>query len=235
MTDQAMIFAAGEGRRMRPLTLSKPKPLLLAGGKPLIVWQLEKLADLGIKKVVINTSHLGHQLPEALGTGATWGLQISYSPEKQPLETGGGLLQALPLLADSPLLVVNGDTWCSPLPDLKLEPGKLAKLLLVSNPDHHPQGDFYFDQASGKLGNQVFAKAKAFTFAGISLLAPGCLAPQHQQAAYQRVFSSGEAFALAPLLRHLVDQELATAQVHGGDWLDVGTPQRLKQLNGQLA
>ncbi|MDR9466643.1 nucleotidyltransferase family protein [Marinospirillum sp.] len=235
MTDQAMIFAAGEGKRMRPLTLNKPKPLLLAGGKPLIVWQLEKLADLGIKKVVINTSHLGKQLPEALGTGATWGLQINYSPEQQPLETGGGLLQALPLLSAAPFLVVNGDTWCSPLPDLKLEPGKLAQLLLVSNPDHHPEGDFYFDQTSGQLGNQAFANARAFTFAGISLLDPDCLAPRHQQAAYQRIFSAGEAFALAPLLRHLVDQGLAAAQVHGGDWQDVGTPQRLKQLNEQLA
>ena len=235
MTDQAMIFAAGEGKRMRPLTLSKPKPLLLAGGKPLIVWQLEKLASLGVKKVVINTSHLGHQIPEALGQGEAWGLQITYSPEEQPLETGGGLLQALSLLNDAPFLLVNGDTWCSPLPDLKLSSGKLAQLLLVKNPDHNPEGDFYLDPANGKLDNHTFAGAQAFTFSGISLLDPGCLAPQYQQKAYHRTFSGGEAFALAPLLRHWVDQGLADAQLHSGEWLDVGTPQRLKQLDEQLA
>jgi len=235
MTDQAMIFAAGEGKRMRPLTLSKPKPLLLAGGKPLIVWQLEKLASLGVKKVVINTSHLGHQIPEALGQGEAWGLQITYSPEEQPLETGGGLLQALPLLDAAPFLLVNGDTWCSPLPDLKLDSGKLAQLLMVKNPDHNPSGDFYLDPISDKLSNHAVVGAQAVTFSGISLLDPAGLAPQHHQAAYQRTFSSGEAFALTPLLRYWVDQGLASAQLHSGDWLDVGTPQRLKQLDEQLA
>lgn len=235
MIDQAMIFAAGEGKRMRPLTLTQPKPLLPAGGKPLIVWQLERLAALGIKKVVINTSHLGWQLPETLGQGDKWGLQISYSHEDQPLETGGGLLQALPLLSATPFLLVNGDTWCSPLPELRLGSGKLAQLLLVSNPEHHSEGDFYLDQSNGKLSNQAFADAQAFTFSGISLIDPAGLAPHHQQAAYQQTFSAGQAFALAPLLRHWVDQGLAEGQVHCGDWLDVGTPQRLKQLNEQLA
>jgi len=235
MIDQAMIFAAGEGKRMRPLTLSRPKPLLPVGGRPLIVWQLEKLAKLGIKKVVINTSYLADQLPKALGQGEAWGLQISYSHEPQPLETGGGLLQALPLLKAKPFLVVNADVWCSPLPELSLRPDHKAQLLLVNNPEHNPQGDFYLHSQQGKLSNLVAKNFSSATFAGISLLDPSCLQPDVLQAAYGKVFAAGEAFPLAPLLRYLIDQQLATAQLHKGSWMDVGTPQRLEQLDRQLA
>lgn len=235
MTDQAMIFAAGEGRRMRPLTLNTPKPLLQAGGRSLLSWQLTRLAQLGIQKVVINTGYLGQQIPQALGQGQAWGLQISYSPEVQSLETGGGLLQALPLLAPQPILVVNGDIWCAPLPQLTLTAGKLAHLLLVNNPAHHQQGDFYLDTDQGRLSNLAQPGFKPFTFAGVSLLDPHCLDADHLHAAYGQTFTPGEAFPLAPLLRHLVDQGLASATLHSGDWMDIGTPERLDQLNRLLA
>ncbi|WP_114418111.1 N-acetylmuramate alpha-1-phosphate uridylyltransferase MurU [Marinospirillum perlucidum] len=233
---QAMIFAAGEGKRMRPLTLQTPKPLLPAGGKPLIVWQLEKLARQGVERVVINTAYLGEQLPPALGKGDRWGLEIRYSPESQALETGGGLLQALPLLEPQDFLLVNGDVWCDPLPQLRLEAGKLAQLLLVPNPEHNPEGDFFVDSQTGRVYNQAATPAcRAFTFAGISHLHPACLEPTYLQQAYQRSYQPGEAFALTPLLRLLVDQDLAAAEVYKGQWLDVGTPERLQYLQEQLA
>ena len=233
MTDQAMIFAAGEGRRMRPLTLTTPKPLLEVQGKPLIVWWLERLAALGLHKLVINTSHLGEQVIEALGTGERWKLEIHYSPEPSPLETGGGLLQALPQLDPAPFLLVNADAWCPEPPPLKLAEGQLAQLLLVPNPDHNPSGDFYLNQNTGQLRTSTQLGYQALTFAGISLLHPDCLAPQHLQAALGFLPEPGSAFALAPLLRYLIDQGLASGQLHQGEWLDVGTPERLASLQGQ--
>ena len=131
-----MILAAGRGERMRPLTDHTPKPLLRVGGKSLIVWHLERLAAAGVRNIVINHAHLGEQIEQALGDGATWHLTIRYSPEPTPLETGGGILRALPLLGESPFLVINGDVWCdADLRALTLANGDLASLLMVDNPE----------------------------------------------------------------------------------------------------
>ena len=148
----ALIFAAGLGERMRPLTERTPKPLLRAGGKPLIVWHLEKLAAAGVNYVAINTSHLAEQFPETLGDGSRWGLRIRYAYEgPAPLETGGGLLNALPLLGPEPVLAISGDVWCdADFAALPAEPEGAAHLLMVANPAHHPEGDFRLD-AQGRL------------------------------------------------------------------------------------
>lgn len=226
---QAMIFAAGEGRRLRPLTLTRPKPLLEVAGKPLIVYWLERLAQAGIQKVVINTGYLGEQLPQTLGDGRHWGLSIDYSVEGSPLETGGGLLKALPLLDASPFWLINADVWCTELPPLYLPEGSLGQLLLVPNPEHHQQGDFSLEPESGWVDN-----SPGLTFAGISQLHPASLAAEHLQAAYGRAVTAGEAFALAPLLRHLADQRLLSGQRYEGQWMDIGTPERLQALNEAL-
>ncbi|MEW8381854.1 MAG: nucleotidyltransferase family protein, partial [Candidatus Thiodiazotropha taylori] len=141
---KAMILAAGRGERMRPLTDSIPKPLLPVAGKPLIVHHIERLAKAGYREIVINHAHLGEMIEERLGQGDQWGVTIDYSAEGQALETGGGIFNALPLLGDSPFLVVNGDIWCDvELAQLTLSPEDLAHLVLVANPVHNPQGDFY--------------------------------------------------------------------------------------------
>ena len=146
---KAMILAAGRGERMRPLTDHTPKPLLKVGGKPLIVWHLERLAKAGFKEVVINHAHLGEQIEQALGDGSQWGLDIQYSPEKIALETAGGIANALPLLGSSPFLVVNGDTFTEiNFADLTnvLQANHHAHLVLVNNPPQHPNGDFAIGQ-----------------------------------------------------------------------------------------
>ncbi|MDE2308349.1 MAG: nucleotidyltransferase family protein, partial [Xanthomonadaceae bacterium] len=163
----ALIFAAGLGERMRPLTERTPKPLLPVGGKPLIVWHLEKLAAIGVHYVVINTSHLAGQFPEALGDGSRWGLRIRYAYEGEaPLETGGGMLNALPLLGREPFIAINGDIWTdADFAGLPAEPQGLAHLLLVDNPAHHPHGDFALD-AQGLLRDAGEAK---LTFSGLGV------------------------------------------------------------------
>ena len=145
---KAMILAAGRGERMRPLTDRSPKPLLVVGGKPLIVWHLERLAAAGFVDVVINHAHLGEQIEAALGNGSHWGLSIEYSTEKVALETAGGIANALPLLGENPFLVVNGDIYTEvDFSQLKtaLQPNKQAHLVLVNNPPQHPNGDFGFN------------------------------------------------------------------------------------------
>ena len=148
----ALIFAAGLGERMRPLTDRTPKPLLSAGGKPLIAWHLEKLAAGGVRYVVINTSHLAEQFPDRLGDGSRWGLRIRYAYEgTAPLETGGGMLNALPLLGSEPFIAISGDVWCdADFSALPATPHGLAHLLMVDNAAHHPHGDFRLD-AEGRL------------------------------------------------------------------------------------
>src|SRR5579871_2909790 len=148
----ALIFAAGLGERMRPLTDHTPKPLLCVRGKPLIVWHLEKLAACGVQQVVINTSHLAEQFPQQLGDGSRWGLHIHYAYEgPTPLETGGGMLHALPLLGAQAFVVLNGDVWTDvDFATLPAEPAGLAHLLMVPNPAHNPNGDFALD-AQGLL------------------------------------------------------------------------------------
>jgi len=230
-----MIFAAGEGKRMRPLTLHTPKPLLKVAGKPLIFWHLERLALQGIEQVVINVSYLGQQIIDAIQDGSAWGLKVNYSIEQKPLETGGGLLQAKALLGEEPFLLINGDVWSGELP--KLPPAskhELLFMLLVDNPPHHPQGDFFFEPDSGVLANQPGAGMQSKTFAGISRINPTMLEDRWLKAAYQRVYKAGEAFILSPLLRFMIDQQKAKAAILTEHWVDVGTPERLTDLNTHL-
>lgn len=228
----ALIFAAGLGERMRPLTERTPKPLLAAGGKPLIEWHLEKLAAAAVRYVVINTSHLAEQFPARLGDGSRWGLRIRYAYEgATPLETGGGMLNALPLLGPGPFIAINGDIWCdADLASLPIEPEGLAHLLLVDNPAHHPQGDFSLH------GNQVVDDGDTrLTFSGIGVYRPELLAQWHQ-VIDNTTQAEGQPprFKLAPLLRDAMRRGQISGSHHHGRWTDVGTPERLASLDAQL-
>lgn len=227
----ALIFAAGLGERMRPLTDRTPKPLLEAGGKPLIVWHLEKLAAIGVNYVVINTSHLAEQFPETLGDGSRWGLRIRYAYEgAAPLETGGGMLNALPLLGPAPFLAINGDIWTDlDFATLPIEPDRQAHLVMVDNPSHHRAGDFALDP-QGRLHD---AGETRLTFAGIGVYRASVLD------GWRELFSDAAEnppprFPIAPLLR----RAMARGEVHGahhrGAWTDVGTPERLARLETEL-
>ncbi len=226
----ALIFAAGRGERMRPLTDTVPKPLLVAGGKPLIVWQLEKLAAAGIREVVINTSHLASQFPTALGDGSRWGLHIQFAYEGDtPLETGGGMLHALPLLGDEPFLVLNADIWCdADLTDLPAQPEGLAHLLLVDNPPQHAGGDFALDRR-GRLHADGTPK---LTYAGIGVYRPQLLAGWREVSA--DATASPPRFKLAPLLRAAMAGHAVSGTRHTGTWFDIGTPARLQALRDRL-
>lgn len=218
---KAMILAAGRGERMRPLTDHTPKPLLPVAGKPLIVHHLEALRAAGIHDLVINTGHLGEQLPTALGDGRAWGVHILYSPEPpQALETGGGIFQALPLLGSEPFLVVNGDVWSDyPFARLHMAPAGLAHLVLVSNPPHHPEGDFALT-ADGQVRESGQLQ---LTYSGISVLRPELF----DDCAPGR-------FPLGPLLRRAMAAGLISGEHYVGDWRDIGTPQRLAELDQAL-
>ena len=217
---KAMILAAGRGERMRPLTDHTPKPLLKVGGKPLIVWHLERLAAAGFKEIVINHAHLGAQIEAALGNGAPWGLSIKYSPEKIALETAGGIANALPLLGSKPFLVVNGDTFTEiDFAFLHLKINMLAHLVLIDNPPQHLQGDFAIQD--GMLKNTGI---QMLTFSGVGVYHPDLFAD----------IVSGEPAKLAPLLRKSIDNNAATAQYYQGVWHDIGTPERLKNLDESL-
>ncbi|QIK38678.1 nucleotidyltransferase family protein [Caldichromatium japonicum] len=216
---KAMILAAGRGERMRPLTDHTPKPLLQAGGKPLIQYHLERLAQAGIREIVINHAHLGWMIESALGDGARFGIRIRYSPESSALETGGGIFNALPWLGPGPFLVINGDIWCDlDLSTLSIGPAELAHLVLVDNSAHHPQGDFALND--GRVSN---AGDPRLTFSGIGVYRPelffGC---------------TPGAFPLAPLLRRAADQGKVSGRHHGGLWFDIGTPERLFALERLL-
>ncbi|MGI2029361.1 N-acetylmuramate alpha-1-phosphate uridylyltransferase MurU [Endozoicomonas acroporae] len=228
---KAMILAAGYGKRLRPITLSIPKPLVPVAGKPLITYHIERLAQAGFRELVINHGWLGEKIEEALGSGSGWGVTIQYSPEGEPLETGGGICRALPLLAqgqtgesDAPFVVVNGDVYTDIcLKNLQLPQGMLAHLVMVDNPDFHPAGDFCLDD--GILFEKAAMPEKAgLTFSGVSILSPrlfdGC----------QR----GTAFALAPLLIEAMQQGRVSGQYHPGFWTDVGSVERLQALEGYL-
>lgn len=212
----AMILAAGRGERMRPLTDHTPKPLLTVHDKPLIVWHIERLKKAGISQLVINHAHLGEQIEQALGDGSSFGVSIAYSPEDTALETGGGIARALPLLGEQPFLVVNGDVWTDiDYAALALDEDDLAHLVLVSNPSHNPKGDFAL------INGRVAAEgADKLTFSGIGLYQPGLLAGQ-----------SEERFPLAPLLRNAMSQNKVSGYQHQGIWMDVGTPDRLAEIN----
>lgn len=217
---RAMILAAGRGERMRPLTDHTPKPLLKIGGKPLIVWHLERLAKAGFKEVIVNHAHLGAQIEAALGSGAPWGLHIQYSPEKIALETAGGIANALPLLGEKPFLVVNGDVFCEiDFAGLHLENGKLAHLVLVDNPPQHNQGDFALEKGLVKnTGTQML------TFSGIGVYHPDLF----------KTIIRGDAAKLASLLRHAMLEEKVTGAYFSGVWHDIGTPERLSALDALL-
>ena len=228
----ALIFAAGLGERMRPLTDRTPKPLLMARGKPLIVWHLEKLAAIGVHYVVINTSHLADQFPDALGDGSRWGLRIRYAYEGAvPLETGGGMLNALEFLGSEPFIAVNGDVWTDADFDaLPTEPVGVAHLLMVDNPSHHPHGDFALD-ASGKLHNEGESR---LTYSGIGVYRRALL--DEWQAVIPDspdAHAKPPRFKIAPLLRAAIDRGEISGSHHHGIWTDVGTPERLATLNAQ--
>ena len=234
---KAMILAAGRGERMRPLTDHTPKPLLKVGGKPLIVWHLERLASAGFKEIIINHAHLGHMIEAALGNGAQWGMSIQYSPEKVALETAGGIANALHLLTNDgkqiePFLVVNGDTFTQiDFAELTPSPFKgegwggdktaqvLAHLVLIDNPPQHPNGDFAIQD-----GNLKHTGKQMLTFSGVGVYHPNLFAD----------IVKGEPAKLAPLLRKAIDNNAATAQYYRGVWHDIGTPERLKRLDVEL-
>lgn len=217
-----MILAAGRGERMRPLTDHTPKPLLKVGGKPLIVWHLERLAKAGFSEVVINHAHLGEQIEQALRDGSQWNVHIQYSPEKIALETAGGITNALPLLGAEPFLVVNGDTFTEiDFSVLKhaLQAKHLAHIVLVNNPPQHPNGDFAIE--AGMLNN---TGAQMLTFSGVGVYHPDLFAS----------VTRGESAKLAPLLRQAIANNQATAEHYQGVWQDIGTPERLGALDAML-
>ena len=220
---KAMILAAGRGERLRPLTDRVPKPLIEAGGKPLIAWHLERLAAAGCREVVVNVSHLGERIVERLGDGADWGLRIAFSREAQPLETAGGMAHARGLLGGEPFLVVNGDVYCEVdfARLLRFSLGeRLAHLVLVRNPSHHPTGDFTLE--AGRVGN---APSPRYTYAGIAVIAPQLFAG----------VASGSKAQLAPLLRAAAERWQVGGELFEGTWLDVGTLERLGALEAYLA
>ena len=231
---KALIFAAGLGERMRPLTDTTPKPLLQAGGKPLIAWHLEKLAALGIRDVVINTSWLAHRFPESLGDGAQWGLRLHYSHEGDaPLETGGGMRHALQLLGEPPFIAINGDIWTDfDFATLPAEPPGDAHLVLVDNPTHNPHGDFALDGEGRVHSNGV----ERLTFSGIGVYRARLLEDWRSVIGDTAgVDEHPPRFKLAPLLRAAMTRGAVGGSHHGGRWTDVGTPQRLEQLDRELA
>lgn len=231
---KAIIFSAGKGERMRPLTLTTPKPLLVAGGKPLIAWHLERLATAGFSEVVINTSWLGHQFEPALGNGDRWGLRLRYVKEGTvPLETGGGILNALPLLGDAPFLVVNGDVWTDvDFSTLPRQPQGDAHLVLVDNPVQHPRGDFIL-RADGTVSDD--GDAPRLTYAGVGVYRPSILHGWREViGATEGASANPPQFGLAPLMRHAMANGRVTGQHHQGKWTDVGTPERLADLDAAL-
>lgn len=229
---QAMILAAGRGERMRPLTDEQPKPLLRAGGRRLIEYQISSLAYAGFRHIVINYAYLGSMIENALGCGERYGVQISYSPEKEVLETAGGIANALPLLTDKschrPFLVVNADIYCefdyvSLLSVLQaMQEGdskRYAHLILVNNPLHHTRGDFALIQDRIVLTGENF-----LTFSGIGVYHPLLF----------KDVPSGKPVKLAPLLRTAIENKCVTGEFFSGTWLDIGTPERLIQLDRLL-
>lgn len=238
---KAMILAAGLGNRMRPLTDHTPKPLLCAGGKPLIEYHLENLRRAGIREVIINLAYLGEKIRAHLSDGQQFGLKIRYSTEPEPLETGGAILHALDLLGEEPFLLINGDVWCDlefaqfiqqPIVENTSAENQLGHLLLVPNPEFHPLGDFalassgrLLDDPEKPVGLERIAPQR-FTFGGISLLKPELIAkyPDKRQK-----------FPLVEVLRRAINNGQLTGQVHQGHWSDVGTPARLQALENYLS
>jgi MurNAc alpha-1-phosphate uridylyltransferase len=220
---KAMILAAGRGLRMAPLTDNLPKPLLAAGGKPLISWHLEKLAAANIIEIVVNVAHLGTMIEESLGNGSRFGVSIQYSRETEALETAGGIAWALSKLGDEPFLVINADVY-SDLDYARLCRHDMASavrahLILVPNPSHHPSGDFSL--SNGFVTN---GENERWTYSGLGVYRPelfGTIVP-------------GAKCPLAPLLRQAADDGRVTGQLHSGFWMDVGNPLRLQELDRHI-
>jgi N-acetyl-alpha-D-muramate 1-phosphate uridylyltransferase len=220
-----MLLAAGRGERMRPLTDTTPKPLLEVGGKPLIVWHIERCARVGLTEFVINHAHLGDQIVRDLGDGKNFGVSIQYTAERNALETAGGIANALYLLGDQPFAVINADIYCeydfAVLPEraAALNPHHdSAHLVLVNNPEQHPKGDF------GLRGGRVTEDAPKLTFSGISLYHPDVF----------KHIPRATVAPLAPLLRNLIAAGKVSGEHYSGRWVDVGTPQRLRDLDNTL-
>lgn len=227
-----MLLAAGRGERMRPLTDHTPKPLLQAGGKPLIVWHIERLAAAGIRELVINHAHLGKQLPRTLGDGSKWGVKIAYSDEGTALETAGGIAFALHLLGSEPFAVVNGDIYCEY--DFAAfahhaagmqQHGDNCHLVLVNNPEHNLKGDFCLQGKRVVPPSSLLSPhSSILTFSGIGIYQPALF----------RQIARGTAAPLAPLLREQIAAGKASGEHYTGTWIDVGTPARLQQLDNDL-
>jgi MurNAc alpha-1-phosphate uridylyltransferase len=233
---KAMIFAAGRGERMRPLTDSCPKPLLKVRGRPLIVWQILNLVKAGITEIVINHSHLGHMLEEALGDGSQFGASIRYSHEETPLETAGGIANALHLLGDQPFVAVSGDIYCpyfdysqvlDVLHDKDMwgnaydkDKRDICWLYLTPNPWHNPEGDFAIDMYT--LKNEGAPK---WNFAGIGVYRPEMFDG----------IKPGDFVKFGPLMRKYIDLGLVGGEIYDGQWVNVGTVQQLDELNAPLA
>jgi MurNAc alpha-1-phosphate uridylyltransferase len=221
---KAMILAAGLGKRMRPLTDATPKPLLLCAGKPLIVYHIEALVAVGVTDIVINHAYLGEQIVAALGDGSRYGASIQYSAEGQPMDTGAGIANALPLLGDQPFILTNADVWTdfdfAQLLDISVD---LAHLVMVDNPEHNPAGDFALTNNGMLLADNTDRSAKALTYSGIALLSPTLFAG-----------SPAEPFPLKQPLLTAMNKNQVTGQHFTGKWTDVGTPQRLQELEQQL-
>lgn len=223
---RAMILAAGRGERLRPLTDTCPKPMLPAGGKPLAVWHLDRLRAAGFREIVVNHAHLGHLIEAGLGDGSRWGLSIRYSAEAEALETAGGITRALPLLGDDPFLVVNGDIFTDyPFERVATIAAQMrissldAWCVLIDNPAHHPRGDFALE--GGRMRHDG---ARRFTFSGIGVYSPRLFA----------AIEPGRRAPLAPLLRSAIDASRAGGEYFAGTWIDVGTAERLADLDAQL-
>lgn len=232
---KAMIFAAGRGERMRPLTDSCPKPLLKVRGRPLIVWHILNLVRAGITDIVVNHAHLGRMIEETLGDGSPFGARLTYSPEGTALETAGGIALARRLLGDEPFVALaadiycphfdfeqvrnvleDNDVWGNPHP---LDQRDVAWLYLVKNPAHNPKGDFALHSFS--IANEGEPR---YTFSGIGVYRPSMF----------DAIAAGETAKLAPLLREYAARGQVGGELYRGDWTDVGTPERLEQLNAPL-
>ena len=226
---RAMILAAGEGRRMRPLTDSVPKPLLPLAGRPIIEHSLQKLVAAGVSQIVINVSWLGEQIVEYFGNGKRCGASIEWSREATPLETAGAVVKALPLLGDEPFILINGDIWCDyPIENLagraaQLTPQQSAHLVMVDNPPHHPAGDFAITNGQLALPNN----GGALTFSGISVWRP--------QAFQSLPYSSTAPLPLREVLLPLLSKGGVAGEYWQGQWCDIGTPERLAEINRKLS
>jgi N-acetyl-alpha-D-muramate 1-phosphate uridylyltransferase len=230
---KALIFAAGKGERMRPLTEHTPKPLLRVGGKHLIEWHIEKLAAAGVSDIVINTSWLADCFEPALGDGSRWKLALHYSYEgNEPLETGGGMLKALDILGDEIFIAVNGDIWSdvdyTKLPTMM---DGLAHLVLVDNPEHHPNGDFVLSPNQKVLSEG----SNKLTFSGIGMYQAALFTEWRNIIGNTKgADETPPRFKIAPVLRHAMSMGKVSGEYHAGQWTDVGTPQRLQDLNKKM-